>query len=180
LQNILLVQIDSVHAIAVRDALIHSNDGDFRVIWLTTCCDALNHLADMRRPAPAAPQIPILILTAARDEDVSTDVSGKVTYLNVVAEALTGWSHQEAVGHPFDDVFRIIDSITRDAARNPMTSAIQLNTTGPIDCASLNNCAPCWKSRLSIASRTRPKRSAPRTLLNGNDSTLNWFSAERS
>jgi DNA-binding NarL/FixJ family response regulator len=99
LQNILLVQIDSVHAIAVRDALIHSNDGDFRVIWLTTCCDALNHLADMSRPAPAnepiagvlldiflpdstgietfdclfhaAPQIPILILTAARDENIA-------------------------------------------------------------------------------------------------------------
>ena len=216
MQNILLVQSHSLHASAVRDALVESIDGAFHVIWLTSCCDALNRLADKSpheqavgpiaailldlslsdstgigtfdRLFHAAPQIPILILTAVQDEDIaklavqrgaqeyllkdrldayllpkavrsmieraanmealfeekeraqvtlnsigdaviSTDLAGNVTYLNVVAESLTGWSRQEAIGHPFDDVFRIIDSVTRDAARNPMAFAIQVNKT---------------------------------------------------
>jgi diguanylate cyclase (GGDEF)-like protein/PAS domain S-box-containing protein len=216
LPNILLVQDHSPNAIAVRDALTNSSDGDFHVVWLTRCCDALDHLADESRrhqtPEPvaailldlalpdsvgiesfdrlfqAAPQIPILILTAAEDEDaaklavkrgaqeyllkdrldgyllpkavrsmieraantdalfeekeraqvtldsigdavISTDVAGNVAYLNVVAETLTGWSRQEAAGRPFGEVFRIIDSVKRDAARNPMTLAVQSNKT---------------------------------------------------
>jgi diguanylate cyclase (GGDEF)-like protein/PAS domain S-box-containing protein len=216
LQNILLVQDHSRHASAVRDALTYSGDGAFRVIWVTRFCDALNHLADKNRQAQAlepigavlldlflpdsagmetfdrlfqaAPQIPILILTAVQDEDtaklavqrgaqeyllsdrldayllpkavrsmieraanmealfeekeraqvtldsigdavISTDIAGSVTYLNVVAESLTGWSKQEAVGHAFNDVFHIIDSVTRDPARNPMAFAIQSNET---------------------------------------------------
>ena len=38
-----------------------------------------------------------------------TDVSGKVTFLNGVAERLTGWSCAEAVGRDFEKVFDIAD-----------------------------------------------------------------------
>jgi diguanylate cyclase (GGDEF)-like protein/PAS domain S-box-containing protein len=216
LRNILLVQDDTVDANAVRDALINSSDGSFRVIWLRHCSDALAHLADKKqrgqgvehvaavlvdlflpdstgietfdRLFQAAPQIPILILTAAQDEDIaklavqrgaheyllkarldayllpkavgsmieraanmealfeekeraqvtlnsigdavmSTDVAGDVTFLNIVAERLTGWSQQEATGHPFEEVFRIVDSATREEAPNPMAVAVRENRT---------------------------------------------------
>ena len=183
---------------------------------MTRFCDALNHLAGKNRQPQAiepigavlldlflpdsagletfdrlfhaAPQIPILILTAVQDEDtaklavqrgaqeyllsdrldayllpkavrsmmervanmealfeekeraqvtldsigdavISTDIAGNVTYLNVVAESLTGWSKQEAAGHAFNDVFHIVNSVTRDPARNPIAFAIQSNET---------------------------------------------------
>jgi diguanylate cyclase (GGDEF)-like protein/PAS domain S-box-containing protein len=68
-------------------------------------------------------------LNSIGDAVVSTDVSGHVTYLNVVAESLTGWSQQEAAGRPLEEVFRIIDGITREEARNPMAFAVRENKT---------------------------------------------------
>jgi diguanylate cyclase (GGDEF)-like protein/PAS domain S-box-containing protein len=66
-------------------------------------------------------------LNSIGDAVLSTDVSGNVTYLNVVAEAMTGWSLKEAAGHPLPDVFHIIDGSTHRPAPNPMELAIQRN-----------------------------------------------------
>ena len=68
-------------------------------------------------------------LNSIGDAVVSTDVSGQVTSLNVIAEGLTGWPNDEAVGHPLEDVFRIIDATTRETAQNPMATAIRENKT---------------------------------------------------
>jgi diguanylate cyclase (GGDEF)-like protein/PAS domain S-box-containing protein len=68
-------------------------------------------------------------LNSIGDAVMSTDVWGHVTYLNTVAESLTGWSREEAAGHPLEDVFRIIDATTREAMQNPMTLAIRENKT---------------------------------------------------
>jgi diguanylate cyclase (GGDEF)-like protein/PAS domain S-box-containing protein len=68
-----------------------------------------------------------ITLNSIGDAVVSTDVSGKVTYLNAVAEILTGWSLKEARGRPLEDVFRIIDATTRNTAQNPMMLAIRAN-----------------------------------------------------
>jgi diguanylate cyclase (GGDEF)-like protein/PAS domain S-box-containing protein len=59
------------------------------------------------------------------DAVISTDVEGRVTYLNPVAEQLTGWSHEAACGQPFDQVFKVINSHTRESARNPAAQAMQ-------------------------------------------------------
>lgn len=180
LQSILLIQDDIATADSVRNALTHSCDGPFRVVWVRHCSDGLKVLAKTRaqqgleavriqavvvdlslpdssgietfdRLFQAAPQIPILILTTLGDEDiaklavqrgaqeyllkgrldaylwpkavssmieraantaalfeekeraqvtlnsigdavVTTDALVNVTYLNLVAENLTGWS----------------------------------------------------------------------------------------
>ncbi len=68
-------------------------------------------------------------LNSIGDAVVSTDVAGKVTFLNVIAEGLTGWSQQEASGHPLEEVFRIVDATTRETAQNPMIMAIRENKT---------------------------------------------------
>ncbi len=66
-------------------------------------------------------------LNSIGDAVLSTDISGNVTYLNVVAEHLTGWLREEAVGHPLRDVFEIIDGATHKPSPNPMELAIQEN-----------------------------------------------------
>src|ERR1017187_5113108 len=68
-------------------------------------------------------------LNSIGDAVLCTDISGNVTYLNVVAENMTGWSRKEAVGHPLRDVFQIIDGATHKPSPNPMESAIQQNRT---------------------------------------------------
>jgi diguanylate cyclase (GGDEF)-like protein/PAS domain S-box-containing protein len=66
-----------------------------------------------------------ITLNSIGDAVVSTDVSGRVTYLNIVAEELTGWSRHEAAGHPLGDVLRIIDGTTRQAMQNFTLLAIR-------------------------------------------------------
>jgi diguanylate cyclase (GGDEF)-like protein/PAS domain S-box-containing protein len=66
-------------------------------------------------------------LNSLGDGVISTDISGNVTYLNQVAERMTGWSGEEASGRPFAEVFQIIEGVTREPARNPMHSAIKQN-----------------------------------------------------
>src|ERR1035441_1446430 len=58
-----------------------------------------------------------ITLNSIGDAVMSTDVSGRVTYLNAIAEGLTGWLQEEAVGHPLEDVFRIVVEIGRASCR---------------------------------------------------------------
>jgi PAS domain S-box-containing protein len=68
-------------------------------------------------------------LKSIGDAVLSTDIAGRITYLNLAAEAMTGWSLEAAVNRPVEEVFRVIDGATRQPARNPMSLAIELNRT---------------------------------------------------
>ncbi len=209
-QKILLIQNDPLDAQVVRDALTRHGDGPFEVDWVRTCSEGLARLAarsSAPTPSPAAvlldlflpdsegietfdrifaaaPQIPMLILSDSRGEEIAkaavhrgaqdylmkgrldsyllpkaltsmvdraayaealfeeqeraqvtlnsigdavitTNVRGEVTYLNAVAEHMTGWSRWEADGHPIEEVFRIVDAASRKSAENPMPVSIR-------------------------------------------------------
>jgi diguanylate cyclase (GGDEF)-like protein/PAS domain S-box-containing protein len=66
-------------------------------------------------------------LDSLGDAVMSVDQFGTVTYLNSVAEQLSGWPGADAVGLSMSEVFRIVDSFTREAAENPLAMAIKLN-----------------------------------------------------
>jgi diguanylate cyclase (GGDEF)-like protein/PAS domain S-box-containing protein len=206
--RLLLIDGDPDDAKVVREALADSKDGPFEVEWVTRLSDGLERVSrsgiravllnmflsdsegieTLEKLLLAAPQIPILVLSAVGDEDIarqaaqrgrqeylrmdhlnsyslpqalrnlidrkaveealfvekeraqvtlnsigdavlSTDTSGHVTYLNLVAERMTGWSRDEASGQPLTEVFRIIDGVTREPARNPLALAVRLNKT---------------------------------------------------
>jgi diguanylate cyclase (GGDEF)-like protein/PAS domain S-box-containing protein len=63
------------------------------------------------------------------DAVLGTDIEGKVTYLNVVAEKMTGWTRAEALGKPLHEVFVIIDGTTGKTCQNPLKTAIESNRT---------------------------------------------------
>ncbi len=64
-------------------------------------------------------------LNSIGDGVISIDKEGRVTYLNPVAERMTGWSRDEANGRMLSEVFRIVDGDTRESARNPMQLAVR-------------------------------------------------------
>jgi len=68
-------------------------------------------------------------LNSIGDAVLTTDTLGNVTYLNRVAEVMTGWSHDEALGRPIAGVFNIVDGMTRLPTANPMLRAIEENMT---------------------------------------------------
>jgi len=68
-------------------------------------------------------------LNSIGDAVISTDIAGNVTYLNQVAEAMTGWRAAEAQGRSFVEVFRIFDHTNPGHAVNPMAAAMRQNRT---------------------------------------------------
>lgn len=59
------------------------------------------------------------------DAVIATDGAGSVTRINPVAEALTGWSVNEARGRPLSEVFHIINEKTRQEAENPVQKVLR-------------------------------------------------------
>ncbi len=64
-------------------------------------------------------------LRSIGDAVITTDIEGHVTYLNAVAESLTGWMQRDAIGQPLETVFRIISEETRRPLESPATRALR-------------------------------------------------------
>jgi diguanylate cyclase (GGDEF)-like protein/PAS domain S-box-containing protein len=207
--TILLIQDHVSAAKQIQKLLRTSGDASIKIEWVRSCSAALERLQDDgngREPVAAifvdlflsdsrgiatfdnlysaAPDIPILILSALRDEEtaklavqhgaqdyivksrldgyavakalrnmieraailealfeakeraqvtldsigdavISTDAHGRVTYVNAVAEALTGWSRVASIGRALSDVFRIVNVDSREVAEDPLALAIR-------------------------------------------------------
>jgi PAS domain S-box-containing protein len=67
-------------------------------------------------------------LASIGDAVISTDAKGRITFLNGVAEALTGWPRSEALGRALPEVFYIISEQTRRPAENPALRALREGT----------------------------------------------------
>jgi PAS domain S-box-containing protein len=67
-------------------------------------------------------------LSSIGDAVITTDVDGRVTYLNGVAESLTGWTGEQAHGLPLERIFAIINEATRQAVESPSTRALREGT----------------------------------------------------
>lgn len=68
-------------------------------------------------------------LNCIGDAVVCTDISGNITFLNLVAEKMTGWPSEEAAGRPIGEVFRIQDGTTHETTPNPIDAAVGLDST---------------------------------------------------
>lgn len=68
-------------------------------------------------------------LNSIGDAVLVTDLQGDVTYLNPMAEILTGWTHAGALGRPLSEVFAIVDATTREPATTPAQHAMREDRT---------------------------------------------------
>jgi PAS domain S-box-containing protein len=73
-----------------------------------------------RRAAEQARSSLATTLHSIGDAVIATDTEGRITLMNPVAEALTGWSVDAAVGRPLAEVFRIVDEATRREVESPV------------------------------------------------------------
>jgi PAS domain S-box-containing protein len=68
-------------------------------------------------------------LASIGDAVITTDVDGYVSFLNPVAETMTGWKHHEAFGQPVATVFRIVNEETRQPAEDPIRKVLATGRT---------------------------------------------------
>lgn len=74
-------------------------------------------------------QILEVALASIGDAVIITDAEGRATYLNSVAEALTGWSTQSAKGRKLPDIFQLIDEHSRQAVMSPVAKVLETGAT---------------------------------------------------
>ncbi|MEN3189067.1 MAG: transporter substrate-binding domain-containing protein, partial [Atribacterota bacterium] len=67
----------------------------------------------------------MVTLKSLGDAVITTDPQGRVTFLNPVAQSLTGWSQEEAQGKPVEEVFRIVNEETGEPVENPVRRVLQ-------------------------------------------------------
>jgi PAS domain S-box-containing protein len=58
-------------------------------------------------------------LRSIGDAVITTDIKGCVTFINSVAEKITGWKKEEALGKPLEDIFYTLDEETGEPIENP-------------------------------------------------------------
>jgi len=64
-------------------------------------------------------------LKSIGDAVISTDADGRIDFLNPIAEALTGWSAQEARGRQLAEVFRIVNEETGEVEEDPVALCLR-------------------------------------------------------
>jgi PAS domain S-box-containing protein len=85
------------------------------------CGEALRsarHRADEQRESLR------VTMASMGDAVITTDATGRVTSLNPVAAALTGWPPDDAVGRPLDEVFHILNEHSRRPVENPVKTVL--------------------------------------------------------
>ena len=66
-----------------------------------------------------------ITLSSIGDAVIATDDQGNVTFMNPVAESLTGWKEEDAKGISLDIVFDIINEETRNVVESPVRKVLQ-------------------------------------------------------
>lgn len=64
-------------------------------------------------------------LQSIGDAVIATDREGRVVFMNPVAQSLTGWKQEDAVGRDLKEVFHIINEQTQETVENPVTKIIR-------------------------------------------------------
>ncbi|MEQ8383993.1 MAG: ATP-binding protein [Coleofasciculus sp. A1-SPW-01] len=72
-------------------------------------------------------------LKSIGDAVITTDPQRAITFMNPVAEALTKWTQQDALGQDLNQIFLTINETTREAIPNPVTVSLQTGKTVTIE-----------------------------------------------
>jgi PAS domain S-box-containing protein len=64
-------------------------------------------------------------LSSIGDAVITTDLDGKVTFLNPMAESMTGWKSGDAIGQPLECVVKLVHEQTRQPAENPIAMVLR-------------------------------------------------------
>jgi PAS domain S-box-containing protein len=66
-------------------------------------------------------------LDSIGDGVITCDADGRVQIMNPIAKEMTGWSQEEAAGHPLEDIFRVVSGKTHEPVETPVSKVKRLN-----------------------------------------------------
>jgi len=74
-------------------------------------------------------QMSEITLLSVGDGVIATDKRGVITLINDIAESLTGWKREEAIGLPIEYVFQIFNEYTNERSENIIQMVIESGIT---------------------------------------------------
>jgi PAS domain S-box-containing protein len=114
--------------IPVSIGLSPIKDSEGRIIGASKVIHDISELLGAREALVREKELLATTLASIGDAVAVTDAEGRVTFLNPVAEELTGWTVQEATGKPLKQIFRIVNEDTREAGEDPVDKVRRLNS----------------------------------------------------
>ena len=114
---------DSVHYLRTAGRVKRNTKGEaicvLGVNWdVTPLRQTTNELAEQH-------ELLRVTLRSIGDAVITTDATGLVTWMNPVAEQMTGWSTDAAASHPLSDIYGIVDEATREVTSNPVEACLK-------------------------------------------------------
>jgi PAS domain S-box-containing protein len=107
------------HLIAILCVVLGLGVGCGVAIFTLRRMDVIaNSFEKSRRALAESEQRWVTTLASIGDAVMAADKDGRITFLNPVAAALTGWQSEEAVGQPIQKVFNILNEQTRAPAED--------------------------------------------------------------
>ena len=101
-------------------------DADGKVVGASKVIHDISALVSTREAVLREREFLATTLASIGDAVMLTDPEGRVTYLNPVAQELTGWSAADAVGQPLPEVFKIVNEESRKAVENPVDKVLRV------------------------------------------------------
>lgn len=104
-------------------------------------------------------------LASIGDGVIATDAGGRITFMNPVAEGLTGWTEDSAKGKPIEEIVVLVKEGTSERIENPVTHALRTSS-----CVGLENHTELISNagpRFTIDDSASPIRDANGTIVGG-------------
>jgi len=96
----------------------------FLVLSARTVFQEIARRDELFQQAHASRELLAITLGSIGDAVIATDNLMRITFINGVAQSLTGYGEPEAVGQSLSKIFRIVDETTREPVQNPLAQAL--------------------------------------------------------
>ncbi len=113
---------DRILDILLRAYPIHDENG--RLINLVGVHTDITEQKHAEKSLAAEKERLAVTLRSIGDGVITTDTHGSIVLMNKVAESFTGWSNEEVIGLPLQEVFHIINEQSREVCENPVTKVV--------------------------------------------------------
>lgn len=100
----------------------------YQAVFVENVRDPYQRLLESERKLKRSEEWLFTTLTSIGDAVIATDSRGRIDFMNPVAEKITGWSLEEAVGKDLKEIFHIVNEATGEEVESPVTQVLQKGT----------------------------------------------------
>lgn len=111
--------------IQISVSLSPVRDADGNIIGISKIARDITEVKRLQKEVELERERLQVTMDSIGDAVITTDKIGRIEYLNPIAEKLTGWSSNAALGLPSSQVFNIINENSREPSEDPIAQCLK-------------------------------------------------------